>query len=64
MSDYSKALKLDPAHVSAFYQRGAIYKEQKQYQEAMNDWRKAVSYGYRKPEFLHEMQQLVKLMAK
>ena len=43
---YSKALELDPKHDSAWNNRGNSYSDQKEYDKAIEDYSKAVSYTH------------------
>ena len=42
MSDYSKALKLDPDNASTFYFRGSVYYVRSQFDKAISDYNNAI----------------------
>ena len=42
LSDFSSVLKLEPANVSALYNRGCIHDQLEQYEAALDDYSKAL----------------------
>ncbi|MCA2896703.1 tetratricopeptide repeat-containing S1 family peptidase, partial [Microcystis sp. M039S1] len=42
LSDYDKAIELNPNYAKAYYNRGVLYYDQKKYELALADWNKAI----------------------
>lgn len=45
MSDYNRAIEMDPVNALAFFNRGVALDNLGNKSEACDDWRKAVAYG-------------------
>ncbi|WP_372364468.1 hypothetical protein [Candidatus Uabimicrobium sp. HlEnr_7] len=43
--DYNVAIRIDPLYIKAYISRGIFYYEQKKYNLAIRDWKKATSLG-------------------
>ena len=58
ISDYAKAIEIDPKDAEAYYNRGVDYYTAKEYDKAWIDVHKAEKLGYAvHPEFLAALKQ-------
>jgi tetratricopeptide (TPR) repeat protein len=58
ISDYTKAIEIDPKYAVAYYNRGNIYYSRGEYDKAWEDIRKAKSLGYKvSDEFLKTLRE-------
>ena len=59
ISDFTKAIEINPRHADACYNRGVVYYYKKDYEKALDDFYKAQKLGLDVPpgifELLHEL---------
>jgi tetratricopeptide (TPR) repeat protein len=55
LASFDRAVALNPSHVEALVNRGALYYQQKEYEQAEKDFTKAVSLNPKQPEALNNM---------
>jgi tetratricopeptide (TPR) repeat protein len=59
ISDYNKALEINPRFTDAYYNRGVTYYYKREYEKSWKDVKKAQSLGYQiDPEFLDRLRKL------
>ena len=46
LDDYDKAVQIDPQFAKAFYNRGFVYRDVEQPEQACTDWKKACELGF------------------
>ena len=58
ISDFTKAIDIDPSYANAYNNRGISYFFRKEYEKAWDDVHKAQSLGHQvHPEFLNELRE-------
>ena len=58
ISDFNKAIEIDPKYAMAYNNRGAAYFYIKEYENAWNDVKKAQALGYKiDPKFLEMLRK-------
>jgi len=58
ISDFTKALEINPGYAGAYYSRGASYYFKKEYDKSWDDIKKAQDLGYPvRPEFLDDLRK-------
>ena len=56
LSDFSKAIELNPGYAEAYYNRGIAYYFKKEYDKSWEDIKRAQDLGYKIPaEFLNDL---------
>jgi tetratricopeptide (TPR) repeat protein len=59
ISDFTKAIEINPRHADAYYSRGVVYYYKKDYEKALDDFYKAQKLGLNVPpgifQLLHEL---------
>ncbi len=58
ISDFNKALEINPRYATAYYNRGIAYKDKGQYDKAWEDVHKAQDLGHKiPPRFLKDLRK-------
>jgi len=58
ISDYNKALEINPRHAKSYYNRGNAYYYQKEYDKSWDDIKKVQDLGYQvPPKFLDDLRK-------
>jgi len=58
ISDYTKALEVNPNYALAYYNRGRSYYYKKEYDKSWEDIKKAQDLGWKiRPEFLDDLRK-------
>ena len=55
ISDFTKAIEINPRHADAYYTRGVVYYYKKDYEKALDDFYKAQKLGLNVPPGIFQL---------
>jgi tetratricopeptide (TPR) repeat protein len=55
ISDFTKAIEINPGHADAYYTRGVVYYYKKDYEKALDDFYKAQNLGLNVPPGIFQL---------